>query len=187
MGLAYFDPGVDLFIRTVLPEGIGPQITSIEFDVRNNMWIGTQSGLAFRASGDSEFSYFTTENSDIVDDNINALYFASDLKLWIATDLGISSVSYNIGNVTDNITEVYAYPNPFILSTDEDKVFFNFIDEVEVNIYSLDGSRVNTILSNNGWDGTNENGEKVSSGMYLFYIRDNQGNDHTGKIALIRK
>lgn len=187
MGLSYFDPGVDLFIRTVLPEGIGPQITSIEFDLRNNMWIGTQSGLAFRASGEIDFSYFTSENSELVSDKINALLFASDLNLWIATDQGVSTLEYNIGNVTEDIAEVYAYPNPFIMSTAEDKVFFNFIAEVEVQIYSLDGVKIKTIASNDGWDGTNANGEKVASGMYIFYMRDSEGTNHTGKIAVVRK
>jgi ligand-binding sensor domain-containing protein len=187
MGLAYFDSGINRFIRILLPDGIGPQVNSIAFDVRNNMWVATQTGLAFRQSGDNEFISFTTSNSNVVDNNINSLHFDDQLRLWVATNHGLSMLAYEIGAVTDNVDEVFAYPNPFVMTGNDEKVFFNFIDEVKVEIFSLDGSKIKSILSNSGWDGTNESGEKVSSGLYLFHIRDIDGHSHTGKIAVVRK
>ena len=95
-------------------------------------------------------------------------------------------MTYEIGAVTDDVERVFAYPNPFIL-TDGEKVLFNYAGEVEVEIFSLDGRKIKTILSNTGWDGTNENGDKVASGLYLFYIKDRDGNSFTGKIGVVRK
>jgi ligand-binding sensor domain-containing protein len=186
MGLAYFDPGINRFIRTLLPEGIGPQIRDILFDLRNNIWVATGTGLALRETGEIEFEYFTTENSPITADNVNSILFDSQRRLWIGTDFGVSVLTYEIGAVTDDVKQVFAYPNPFIL-TESEKVLFNYAGEVEVEIFSLDGRKIKTILSNTGWDGTNENGDKVASGLYLFYIKDQDGNSFTGKIGVVRK
>jgi ligand-binding sensor domain-containing protein len=186
MGLAYFDPGINRFIRTLLPEGIGPQINAVLFDLRNNIWVATTTGLAFRETGEIDFEYFTTENSPITADNVNSILFDSQRRLWIGADFGVSVLTYEIGAVTDDVEQVFAYPNPFIL-TDGEKVLFNYAGEVEVEIFSLDGRKIKTILSNTGWDGTNENGEKVASGLYLFYIKDQEGNSFTGKIGVVRK
>lgn len=186
MGLAYFDAGINRFIRTLLPEGIGPQINAILFDLRNNIWLATATGLAFRETGDIDFEYFTTANSPIIADEVNSILFDSQRRLWIGSDFGISVLTYEIGAVTDDIEQVFAYPNPFTL-TDGEKVLFNYAGEVEVEIFSLDGRKIKTILSNTGWDGTNENGEKVASGLYLFYIKDQDGKSFTGKIGIVRK
>ncbi|NIP44276.1 MAG: hypothetical protein GWO41_07630 [candidate division Zixibacteria bacterium] len=187
MGMAFKDPEDRFFSRILLPEGIGPQITKILFDQRGNMWVGTESGLAFRKAGQTDFDVFTTANSDITSDRINSITIDSQLRLWVLTDAGISVITYDIGAVTDVADEVYAYPNPYILTDDSENLQFNFSGEVPIDIFSLDGSKIKTIFSNIGWDGTNENGEKVASGMYLFLIRDTEGNSHTGKIAVIRK
>ncbi len=189
MGLAGIEPdSTPFFGRLQLPENVGPQINDILFDARNNMWVAASNGLAFRESGGFEFEDFSAANSDLISDNINSIHIDDELRLWIATDRGLSLLSYDIGEVTDNVEEVFAYPNPYIITDQNERVFFNYIDEVEIEIFSLDGRKIKTILSNSGWDGTNESGDKVASGMYLFYIRDdNTGESYTGKIALIRK
>lgn len=187
MGLAFKNPDERFFSRIVLPEGIGPQINDILFDDRNNMWVATRTGLALREAGQTSFTAFTTANSDLVNDNVIAMALDGQRRLWALTNSGVSMVTYDIGTVTDAVDEVYAYPNPFILSTGDEKVQFNYSGEVPIEIFSLDGRKIKTILSNIGWDGTNESGEKVASGLYLFYIRDESGNSYTGKIALIRK
>jgi ligand-binding sensor domain-containing protein len=187
MGLAFKNPDERFFSRIVLPEGIGPQINDILFDDRNNMWVATRTGLALREAGATNIMAFTTANSDLIDDNVLALTLDGQRRLWALTGSGISMLTYDIGTVTDNSEEVYAYPNPFILSDGNEKVEFNYLGEVPIEIFSLDGRKIKTILSNVGWDGTNESGEKVASGLYLFFIRDENGNTYTGKIALIRK
>lgn len=187
VGVAFFDTGIDRFIRAILPIGIGPQVNDIAFDSRNNMWVATPTGLALSEASSTEFTSFTTATSDIVSDNINALLFDSERRLWVCTENGISRLSYDIGAVTDDVGQVFAYPNPFVLTSSGGRVFFNYEKQVEVEIFSLDGRKVKTVMSNSGWDGTNSNGEMVASGMYLFYIRDEEGNSHTGKVAVVRK
>jgi ligand-binding sensor domain-containing protein len=187
MGMAFKGPDDRFFSRILLPEGVAPQITKILFDQRGNLWVGTESGLAFRKAGQTSFEVYTTANSDIISDKINSLTIDNQRRLWVLTDAGISVLTYDIGAVTDVAEEVYAYPNPYILIEGGENLQFNYSGEVPIDIFSLDGRKIKTIFSNIGWNGTNENGEKVASGMYLFFIRDDNGNTHTGKIAVIRK
>ena len=103
-------------------------------------------------------------------------------------------------NVTDgNIFElrnVYNFPNPFF-----DKTQFTFEltqgAEVIIDIYTLSGLKINSISSgyfNEGfgiidWDGTDQFGQILSNGVYLFQIKaknDNQKINFTGRIAIAR-
>ena len=40
---------------------------------------------------------------------------------------------------------------------------------------------------NEGWDGRNDKGEEVSSGVYIFVINDHEGGVGKGKILLVRQ
>lgn len=74
------------------------------------------------------------------------------------------------------------YPNPFNSST---KIRFSIPDKenVYIAIYNTLGERVKTLVKNQSynpgvyeiiWDGTNEFGEKVSSGMYFYMLKSGE-------------
>jgi len=87
---------------------------------------------------------------------------------------------------------VRAYPNPFNPTT---MVSFNVpaTADVELRIYGADGGYVKTLASgafaagvhNVAWDGTNERGEKVSSGIYFAKFEYGEGS-LTSKLILLR-
>jgi hypothetical protein len=81
---------------------------------------------------------------------------------------------------------VIAHPNPFIIP-DHTKVFFNYDGEADVSIFTLAGELVTKTSNSEGWDGRNESGQLVASGMYFFYMSTPDGESHTGKIAFIRE
>ena len=84
------------------------------------------------------------------------------------------------------------YPNPF---NPETKIVFNLPEEgsVKLEIYNIKGQKVKTLLdcymspgrSELIWNGTNKNGKKVSSGMYLLKIQ--RGDLNVVKKALLVK
>jgi hypothetical protein len=91
-----------------------------------------------------------------------------------------------------------AYPNPFNPST---KISYQLPNEsqVSLSIYSLQGKLIRSLISskqNAGyyttvWNGLNNAGESVSSGMYLILINassteDNSAFKATRKIVLLR-
>ncbi len=76
---------------------------------------------------------------------------------------------------------VQTYPNPFNAGT---KIAFRLVEPgpVSIEIYNINGKKVKTLISNqmmnNGdheqlWDGTNDNGMPVATGIYVVQTRVN--------------
>ena len=187
-GLAYFDEGIDLFFPTAIAEGIGSDITAITADTRNNLWVGTTEGLALLGAGASEPVAFTTANSDLVSNEIESLvYDEAKKKLLIFTRGGLSILDYSSGNQSSDIG-VYAYPNPFRIGSASDDVLQFQIDlrgDVKIFTVALDLVRETTV--NTGWDGRNQAGEFVASGVYIWELKAEDGSHHTGKILVVRR
>lgn len=81
-----------------------------------------------------------------------------------------------------------AYPNPCDFSNGKTVKFVtgktgSKIEEV--SIYTLSGKLVRK-LTGTTWDGTNDNGEKVARGIYLYKITEANGNTTTGKLGIKR-
>ena len=185
-GLARYEYSYGLIFRTELPVGTGPQVNAIEVDPRNNLWIGTSSGLALFFADGSGFEVFTTTNSAIAGNDVTSLFLDEDNFLWVGTSSGLSRLDYDFGEVTEVVDDVIAHPNPFIIP-DHSKVFLNYDGEADISIFTIAGELVRKTSNSEGWDGRNESGQLVASGMYLFYLSTPDGESHTGKIAFIRR
>jgi hypothetical protein len=82
------------------------------------------------------------------------------------------------------------YPNPF---SDQATLSFTLTEEapVLIEIYSLDGRKLTTLLDNEVeagehaviWDGTSASGEKLTAGIYVITLKTNSVIS-TGKIIL---
>ncbi|HBB68302.1 MAG: hypothetical protein A2X28_05495 [Elusimicrobia bacterium GWA2_56_46] len=84
--------------------------------------------------------------------------------------------------------KAYAYPNPFRPGTGR-PLSFSIPDallgsDLKITIYTTEGEKVKK-LSTQLWDGTNEAGQKVASGIYIFFIKTDKGTSK-GKFALLR-
>ncbi len=84
------------------------------------------------------------------------------------------------------------YPNPF---TSETSVEFsvNKSESVTIDIFNLEGKKIKTLADNKiynpgtytlVWDGTGENGGKVSSGMYIFNFLSSSGRKSVSMMKL---
>lgn len=76
----------------------------------------------------------------------------------------------------DGIQNVINYPNPFNMTTDSCVTFglLPINETVTIEIYTLDGKLVRTLIAQNGtciWDGQNKNGDKISSGVYIYMVK----------------
>ncbi len=91
-------------------------------------------------------------------------------------DLG---VTHNDNNIINPIQYVKNYPNPFNPTT---TIAFNLAHNsfVTVEVFNLQGKRVKTLINGEKpagentvvWDGTNNNGKTVGSGIYLYKIKN---------------
>ena len=187
-GLSKYDIGIDRFVSAVLPDGFGPAVTSLAFDRRGNIWMGSQEGLALYEAGTGSTRLFTTLNSGLSDNYINRLVInPATSDLWVATTEGISVYKSTIGPPTSNVEETIAFPNPFIIRGGEDVLSFNYDGEAEVRIFTANGEIVRITDINIPWDGTNQQGQNVASGVYLYLLTAEDGTVGRGKILLIRE
>ena len=81
-----------------------------------------------------------------------------------------------------------SYPNPFVVQTGVEALLqFKISQRADVRIYTVAGELVRTTDVNKGWDGKNDAGELVASGVYIYYLLGEDGSQHTGKIFVLRK
>ncbi|MFH2037761.1 MAG: two-component regulator propeller domain-containing protein [Candidatus Zixiibacteriota bacterium] len=187
-GIARFDVGIDHFVEINLPVEFGPDVSHIKFDRRGNIWIGSSNGLCFFDSLSSEISIYNTTNSGLLNNNITAMAIDPvSNDLWIGTVEGISRFSSKTANPTNDVNQVLAYPNPFVIHSDGDRLSFNYNGNAIVRIYTVSGELLWENDINIAWTGRNQSGQKVASGVYLFLITDENGSTGQGKIFLVRE
>ena len=85
--------------------------------------------------------------------------------------------------VADDYVLAQNFPNPFNPST---KIEFKIpmIEQVNISVYNLEGRLIKTLVNQVmsagnhvvNWDGTNEIGAKVSTGMYIYQLKTNSTN-----------
>lgn len=186
-GISRFDLGFESFVDVYLPAGFGPDITAIEFDSRGNAWIGAKNGLGRIDGFNGEISVYTPNNSGLIDEYVNSLTFDSLTgNLYVATSSGISVVLSTIGTPTNDVGEAYAFPNPYVVSSPDDLLNFNFSGNARLRVFTVAGELV-AERPVPVWDGRNDAGEAVASGVYLFVLTDSDGNAGQGKFLLVRK
>jgi hypothetical protein len=187
-GLSRFDFGIERFVNVSLPAGIGADIKVLEFDTRGNVWVGSDNGLVFLNNVDGSSEFFNSQNSGLVSNTVkNVHYDKFSGKVYVATTSGISIISSTIGTPTSEVAEVIAFPNPFVIDSPADELEFNFSRSGEVRLYSMAGELIREIQVGERWNGKNEQGEEVVSGVYVFVLTADDGSIGRGKILLIRK
>jgi len=188
VGLSRYDAGIDRFVDVDMPGGIDPDVSDLEFDGRGNLWVGTRGGLARYDATTQTFDAYTTANSGLVADYINALTLDQVTgDLYIATNFGISILITPAAELTNEVQEAVAFPNPFVIRSPQDSLAFNFARPAVVRIYTTAGELVWDQDANHGWFGLNQAGRRVAAGVYIFVLEDSEGNIARGKFLLVRE
>jgi ligand-binding sensor domain-containing protein len=168
-------------------------INCIAVDPINQKWIGTNQGLILVNSDGSEvLASYNSINSPLQSDNITSIAIDKNLGIvYVGTDQGLTSFQTSAIKPNDSFTKLFIYPSPFVLKSGSNRVTIDgLIQNSEIKILTLRGKLVKDLLSPGGrvayWDGTNTDGNLVSSGVYLVVAFDKDGtNVFTGKIAVI--
>ncbi|HED11767.1 MAG TPA: T9SS type A sorting domain-containing protein [Caldithrix abyssi] len=119
-------------------------------------------------------SIFSEESYKIVEPNRISLRFLESSALFT----GIKEKQLTIITPADYKLE-QNYPNPFNPSTTI-QFFLPVKKEISLVIYNSSGQKVKTLVNNQvfnkgryvqEWDGTNDNGKQVASGMYIYKLK----------------
>ena len=173
---------------------IHDNIQTITVDVRNNKWFGTIGGVSVLAPDNYTWTHYTTENSPLVGANVTAIAFDDATgKVYIGTTNGLSCLETPFAKAHANLDHVQAGPNPYILNDGQKFTIYKLADEVSIKILTPDGMLVRDVAKDDiqgffVWDGRNDDGEFVSSGVYIYAIYDGDtGDSKIGKIAVVRQ
>ena len=188
-GLYYFDDQLWEW-RYFLPT---ENITALAVDGANNLWMGSNTGLVYLNTSTLRDSLITRENSGLVDNDVKTLQIDYESgKLYIGTSHGLSILQTPYSLPEQNLENLVVYPNPFIPNQHEQLTIENLSDQVSVYIYSSGGYLIRHYLQNDiwgkriDWDGKNQNGESVASGIYFIIIQSDLGEFKKAKVVLIR-
>ena len=157
----------------------GESVLSISVDEANNLWVGTKNGVFHISNnGLTEYNHFTTDNSPLLSNTINDIAINKYGDIFFGTDKGIISLRGIATEGKKNYSEVVVYPNPVRRGYSGLVGIKNLVTNSLVKITTVDGSFVTHLYSEGGqavWDCTNINGEKVSPGVYLIFVSDQNG------------
>ncbi len=96
------------------------------------------------------------------------------------------------GFTADGLTSASVYPNPFKPHLGHTHVTFDGLTaQAQIEVFTLVGEKVCTIRETDGdgqvsWDVTNAQGRKLASGVYIYRVSNDQGQEKISKLAVIR-
>jgi hypothetical protein len=155
----------------------------------------------------SEFSpAIDSGTADTTGMNLPAYNLLGNVRIWDGDNNGFARIDmgcYEYGSIPyvsspEDVLEVsdikfYNYPNPF---NPETTIFYELPEQskVELTIFNMKGQKVKTLLNRTLrageyrtiWDGKDENGQPVSSGVYLYKLDINGRTEGVKRCLLLK-
>lgn len=173
----------------------GVDISCIAIDGGNRKWFGTNGNGIYVISNDclTQIYHFTTNNSNLLSNNIESIAINEQTgEVFVGTDKGLCSYMSDASSPNSEMTKdnVWAYPNP-VKPTYTGRITITGLSfDSDVKIVTANGILVNQGRSNGGiytWDGKDQNGKKVASGVYMVETATSDGSKGTVcKIAIVK-
>ena len=168
------------------------QVTAIAVDGANKKWFGTQNAGVFYTSEDgTETIYqFTKDNSPLLSNSILDIKVDNESgEVFFGTAEGVVSFRNAATTGNDDFTDVYAYPNPVRPDYAGPIFIRGLATNAQVKITDVQGNIVFETVAEGGqaiWYGTDFNGERVASGVYIANMNNDDGSlKETTKILII--
>ena len=204
-GLNYFDinngqnPIVGENLYSYFPNISFGGGSKVKIDKQGNVWTSsTTQGIHVLLENTT---YWPTinglrqNNSPLLSDEVYDIDFDEERKLaYIATSKGISVLKIPFGESYDSYDKIKIFPSPFKLNKHEFLIVDGLPFNSSMKILTLDGMVIRDVISSGlpvdgdqlKWDGKNNSGEYVASGVYLLSIIGSSGENTFEKITVIR-
>jgi hypothetical protein len=114
-------------------------------------------------------------------------------------DFGTAWPTYTLDPTAVNLAQIKVVPNPYIVSAgwesgaDDHRLQFTHLPpECTIEIYTVSGNLVRRLHHQSDtegylfWDLRNESKQDVAFGLYVFYVKTHQGQEHAGRFVVIR-
>lgn len=185
-GSNVFDPQCRGSRRIVQVEGFNAylleteRVQTIAVDGANRKWFGTLNGVFVQSpNGEDRIAFFDEDNSPLFNNQINDIAINQNTgEVYIGTATGVISIRGEaIEGGTRHQSTVYAYPNPVRPDYNGPIAIKGLPRDANVKITDVRGQLVYETTALGGqaiWDGTDYNGRKAASGVYLVFSSSKQ-------------
>ncbi len=174
----------------------GLTINDVAVDPANRIWFATNDGAWLVESvegGYAPVEHFTRDNSPLLSDVILSIA-VDDVsgRVFFSTETGLISFGSDAVAPSKTAEDLFVFPNPVRIENglSPDVSIQGLVEETDIRIVTVSGSLVRRISGRGGrvtWDGRDERGDLVDSGIYLVVAVGKAGEGAArGKIAVIR-
>ncbi len=174
----------------------GITINAIAVDPLNQKWVATNEGAVLLSrDGTQALAQYTVENTDgkIISNEIKSI--AVDGRtgtVYFGTTNGLASFTTTAAEPKTSFDQLTISPNPYRIPNVVPLTIDGLVENSMIKILTVDGSLVRDMTTPGGrigfWDGKDETGRYVASGIYIVvaYSETNKDKVGTGKVAVIR-
>lgn len=158
-------------------------VTGIAVDSSNRKWLSTLSSGVYLVSedGDEIIEHYTTDNSILPSNKIFSVACdPNSSSVFFATDNGVVEYNSTSAPAAEDLSDVYAYPNPVRPDYSGWITVTGLMDNTLVKIADSAGNVFFQGRSEGGmitWDGCNANGDRVKTGVYYVLASHGSSND----------
>ncbi len=174
----------------------GLSINTIAVDALNQKWVGTSEGvIVLSQDGTQQVAVYTVENTGgkLIDNDVKSI--AIDFKtgtVYFGSTNGLASLTTAGSAPRAAFDKLALSPNPYVLPNAIPLTVDGLVENSSIKILAIDGHLVRSIATPGGrigfWDGKDESGRDVASGVYIVVAYSEDGSKvATGKVAVIRR
>lgn len=159
-------------------------------DGANRKWIGTNNGTWLLSSDGTEIiERFTKTNSPLPNDTLRQIMVAPNTgEVFFNTAQQMVSYRSTATASEKSMNEITIFPNPIAPNYNGPIAIRGLVENTIVKITSINGNLVYQTKSLGGqaiWNGKTNEGNKVATGVYLVFARDELGSEKAvGKIII---
>lgn len=167
------------------------ECTALAVEPGNRKWIGTRTGLyLFNADGTELIRKFTSDDSPLPADMINALRFEAETGLlFIDTPAGMVSYQSDARAAAEHISRITIFPNPVRPGYSGNVGISGLTGYSAVKITDLTGRLIFETRSEGGlasWNLNDYTGRRARAGIYMVFVVSADGTEQqAGKLAII--
>lgn len=166
-------------------------VKKIKVDGADQKWLSVLGSGVFLVSsnGQETIHHFTKENSPLPSNNILDIDINPRTgEVFFATDKGMVSYKGASTAPSENLRDVYVYPNPIRPEYAGTVKIAGLTDAANVKITDIEGNLVYEFRSQGGtveWDTTAFGKYKVASGVYMVFVTTKDATETTVKKVMI--
>jgi len=170
-------------------------VNDIAVDPLNQKWVGTNQGLLLvNSDGSKLLAAYDSKNSPLLSDRIISVAIDENAGIvYAGTEKSLTSFETPFIKPKEEFDKLFIYPNPYIVDNSINLLTIDgLIRDSNIKILTISGNLISEFSSPGGrtafWDGRDDDGNLVNSGVYIVVAFDSEGNSTVaGKVAVLRR